>query len=907
MSNLLDKASIILTPTAYNNGKALCVKPSDGSGDFDFSRNSAATRVNAQGLVENVQILSSNLVQNGDFSEEGVQEVSNGSFSQEGVQQITNGNFDTDSDWNLGSGINISGGSVNFTGIPNANINQNAGLTTGKTYKIVFTISNYVSGNIDYNVGGATRRGEVSGNGTYTDYVVSNTGQLLYFQSDQILGFTGSIDNCSVREVGQDWTLGSGWSIAEDKAVAVSGASSRLEQSISGLSGKTCKVSFTLSDYGGSGSVYVDFGSVNSDLINTNGIHIVYGTFDQDEFELFKGAAFSGSITNISVKEVLQDWTAISSSALSIDNGALKISNVTQGYGKAGQSFSTISGKTYKIKFDGFVGTAAQFQYRLGTTEANTDIKIQAYSTNQTIEAQFIALSSLTYLTFVTQSAATGVYTNIDNVSVIEITDDTNLPRINYEGFSYQDALGSEEIVNGDFSNGTNDWSFTSGATLTALGAKITHTPTAGSIAQPNALTIGKQYKLTYEITENISGGLKFNSAIDTALVTSVGVHTKYFEADGTTAIIGRTSSSNNDVTIDNVSVKEYLGQEVVPDSGCGSWLFESQSTNLITQSELFSNAVWTKSGTTVTSGFLSPDGTTNAYKITENTANSVHKLQIINGVSNSFQSQSIFVKYDNSQQFIQTTSSRSISNYVNFDISNKTFTNFGTSVGSIIELNNGWLRLDVYHDSSTTVYWHFITSLTAAWSESYLGTAKYLLIWGAQVEALSYATSYIPTEGSTVTRNQDLCTNGGSLASINSSEGVLYAEIAALANDGTIRYLGLSDGSSNNRVVLLYHNSNNNIRAIISSGGTKFVDVNSSVTSFLDFHKVAIKYKANDFAFWIDGVEVATDTSLNAPIGLNSLDFLLSGGGNFFGKTKALAVWKEALSDSELQSLTTI
>ena len=84
MSNLLEKASIILTPTAYNDGEALCVKPTDGSGDFDFSRNSAATRVNAQGLVENVQIRSGNLVQNGDFSEEGAEEVSNGSFSQEG-------------------------------------------------------------------------------------------------------------------------------------------------------------------------------------------------------------------------------------------------------------------------------------------------------------------------------------------------------------------------------------------------------------------------------------------------------------------------------------------------------------------------------------------------------------------------------------------------------------------------------------------------------------------------------------------------------------------------------------------------------------------------------------------------------------------------------------------------------
>ena len=77
MPNLLQKASIVLTPTAYDNGKVLCAKPSKPPyGDFDFSRNSAATRVNAQGLVENVQILSGNLVQNGDFSEEGAEEIS---------------------------------------------------------------------------------------------------------------------------------------------------------------------------------------------------------------------------------------------------------------------------------------------------------------------------------------------------------------------------------------------------------------------------------------------------------------------------------------------------------------------------------------------------------------------------------------------------------------------------------------------------------------------------------------------------------------------------------------------------------------------------------------------------------------------------------------------------------------
>ena len=48
--------------------------------------------------------------------------------------------------------------------------------------------------------------------------------------------------------------------------------------------------------------------------------------------------------------------------------------------------------------------------------------------------------------------------------------------------------------------------------------------------------------------------------------------------------ILDFTSSSDNGVcyTVDNVSVKEYLGQEVVPNSGCGSWLMENQSTEYI-------------------------------------------------------------------------------------------------------------------------------------------------------------------------------------------------------------------------------------------------------------------------------------------------------------------------------------
>ena len=65
----------------------------DLTGDFTFSRNSAATRVNAQGLVENVQIISPELVSNGNFSQIGTEEVLNGNFSQEGSELVTNGDF----------------------------------------------------------------------------------------------------------------------------------------------------------------------------------------------------------------------------------------------------------------------------------------------------------------------------------------------------------------------------------------------------------------------------------------------------------------------------------------------------------------------------------------------------------------------------------------------------------------------------------------------------------------------------------------------------------------------------------------------------------------------------------------------------------------------------------------------
>jgi len=186
-------------------------------------------------------------------------------------------------------------------------------------------------------------------------------------------------------------------------------------------------------------------------------------------------------------------------------------------------------------------------------------------------------------------------------------------------------------------------------------------------------------------------------------------------------------------------------------------------------------------------------------------------------------------------------------------------------------------------------------------------GTSGFYL-FGYQIEQQSYATSYIPTSGSQVTRNQETCINA--TPEINSEEGVLYAEISALADGGSYRIISLSDGTDSNRIIFFYDVSINRLSYQVRVGNASQFNGAINNVSVLQFNKVALKYKENDFALWINGVEVAADAVGNI-FPLNTLTKLSFSSGNassnFFGKTKALAVWKEALSDSELQSLTTI
>ena len=350
-----------------------------------------------------------------------------------------------------------------------------------------------------------------------------------------------------------------------------------------------------------------------------------------------------------------------------------------------------------------------------------------------------------------------------------------------------------------------------------------------------------------------------------------------------------------------------------------GSLLLESQRTNLLTYSESFDNAYWTKGGASVTSGFTSPDGTTNAFKLiaTSSVTASAHNIYsgAVSITSGNTYTQNLFFKYDNHQyiklQYGATgtgglTGNR---NVVKLDILNKTIIQPDSpSVATITELSSDWVRVTLTATMAATgnISTEIVLSNSNWDNSSIKAGGESVYIYGAMLELGSYPTSYIPTSGTTVTRLADACSGAGNVNTFNDSEGVLYAEISALADDLSFRIISISDGTTNNNVGFGYRNSSNAIYTFVQAG------INSStavtVSDITAFNKVAIKYKSGDFAMWINGVEVYTSATAFTLTGLNQVSFDNGGAAaNFYGNCQNLMVFPTALTDTELATLTTI
>ena len=342
---------------------------------------------------------------------------------------------------------------------------------------------------------------------------------------------------------------------------------------------------------------------------------------------------------------------------------------------------------------------------------------------------------------------------------------------------------------------------------------------------------------------------------------------------------------------------------------GCPSHLLEPERRNHIQYSEDFSQGYWTKNGASITSNStISPDGSLNADLVTEDTSNGFHRIYIITDKTGSH-SYSFFIK-TNGVKWVGlgagNTSSLGVLSY--FDIVNGIAETPLIGSSSIEYYGDGWYKCTV-----TGIGNGAGTSLNLYLAQSNLGNSYQgdgtsgVYIYGAQLEEGSYPTSYIPNYGTAagVTRSAETANGAGDASTFNDSEGVLMAEISALDDDLTNRRITISDNTTNNRIVLGFADTSNTILALVGSNGTQFISTISISDTKLN-NKFALKYKQNDFALWVNGIEIATGTSGNTPLNLNNLKIQGSTGfSNFYGNTKQIQYFDSALNDSDLEKLT--
>mgnify|MGYP003653943078 CR=1 FL=1 len=328
--------------------------------------------------------------------------------------------------------------------------------------------------------------------------------------------------------------------------------------------------------------------------------------------------------------------------------------------------------------------------------------------------------------------------------------------------------------------------------------------------------------------------------------------------------------------------------------TGCPSHLLEPQRTNLLIYSNNF-NTYWsllgvgTGSAPIVTgNNSISPEGSLNASKVVLNTGA---------GTSTSDKS-SIEVSIAVSQG-----SDYNISVYLKGSNNGDKLMIGSVSGGyELITLTNKWDRYSINQTAASSPRSVFIGIRQGVFGA--LNSNIEFEMYGFQLEQGSYVTSYVPTNGTTVTRSGETANNAGNADLFNDSEGVLVAELSSIKDSTDSNVLSVKSGSSD-KFQLFYFNGNEVRVNFIDNSGIVFSLI-SSINPY-NSNKLLFKYKANDFALWVNGFEAATNTTSNVVLsGLNNLSFDNGSGlSNFYGKTKELQYFNLASTDIELEKLT--
>jgi hypothetical protein len=353
---------------------------------------------------------------------------------------------------------------------------------------------------------------------------------------------------------------------------------------------------------------------------------------------------------------------------------------------------------------------------------------------------------------------------------------------------------------------------------------------------------------------------------------------------------------------------------------GCPSLLLEKQSTNVLTYSEQFDNAAWTKTNTTITANSaISPDGTTSADTVANTgTANTPELFQLYSGASSStVYTLSCFMKANTHTKGVlraynggSTTTPLAL-----FDLSAGTIiATYGNATNVTINaMGNGWYRCSMTFTtvaSTVGIYAH-ITNLSNTYTyqsgfnyiENYNNTGS-IYIYGAQLEASSYPTSYIPSTSASATRVADACSKTGISSLIGQTQGTILWDLQVDQLLSSENILNIDNGSFGNTIYFLKTTSGG-ITVEVYVGGTAQCSLSYSLPS-VGRYKIAFAYASNDFALYVNGVARGTGSSGSVPP-TSRLQMGQGALGSSDGQVNELLLFPTRLTNAELASLTTI
>jgi hypothetical protein len=484
---------------------------------------------------------------------------------------------------------------------------------------------------------------------------------------------------------------------------------------------------------------------------------------------------------------------------------------------------------------------------------------------------------------------------------------------------------GSELVTNGDGGSIT-DWSAArTNSTVSVNNGRLRSTAIASGahgIAQTlSNLTVGAIYFYSANVyADGGSGNMIFRvsalSTLDNQPVSDEQSTTRLvsgsFVATASTMYVGGihvASSAGDYIELDNVSIKE-----VTFDKSDGTltlfehpnniprveWdaqrnrlglLVEEARTNLLTYSEDFSQSSWVKLGAgvastpIVTAGFESPAGTNSATRL---------QCDLNGGASTGDQS----LLYDDNSG----TGDHSMSFWVKSNTgSNQTFA-FGNSLAAFTTgiATNEWRRF-TYSANLPANRNIFIGARGATGTDDTLD----ILVYGAQLEAGSFPTSYIKTTGATATRSADVASIPVADFGFNDDAGSILVEYQTATDEGVTRIAEL-ESDANNRVTLFQGGLGEAPKLFVNNGGVSQADYGTANVTVAGPNKLATAFKENDTALVLAGGAVATDTTVALPI----VDTLLLGNsnaaGDLNGHIKSIKYYPRRLTNAQLQEITT-